>query len=507
MAQEKPFEKLRPNTQKAIRNETKRKMEGRYPRTWIDAALGIEDPPWWWQGVTWLPGRAVPAFLTGIGAGLEGIDIMLSPVDTELKKNLELAIENAEKYRKTRGENSWQYQHAKQRVDRLLAEWHAGGSEEWQKGKLSIEALHQQILDEADPPLLRALRKQAEEAFDDGRGYMSKEHRDAVKAYNEAKAKPYPTPVWDAFKANYSKYKLWTAEGRERFWTTLVNRPDEIVGDVSVFAPYLKASKIGAVAKTGKWVDRLDPGNVVDTVVDATKATNKLKPPLRADTSNIDTATLARLDLVSGKQISQAQIDAWNADPNVFYRITNASRLDQPHSLQFDQGEGIAEEIHDKFLKEHPKLEEVVPELNLQVQDLLDDSGAFMSYSDAKKRWGDQLVEKEYDYWYNYVEFVESSYNLTPIKPVEVKSQIAELRYLGVNGSDRFDVIYKYLREREWDNVIKKEEDRSVLQVIQGDKIGETWSDDGKVINPKETLAVFDLGAIKRFPYTVGGQQ
>ncbi len=102
MAQEKPFEKLRPNTQKAIRNETKRKMEGRYPRTWIDAALGIEDPPWWWQGVTWLPGRAAPAFLTGIGEGIEGIDIMLSPVDTALKQNLELAIENAEKYRRVR---------------------------------------------------------------------------------------------------------------------------------------------------------------------------------------------------------------------------------------------------------------------------------------------------------------------------------------------------------------------------------------------------------------------
>ena len=46
-----------------------------------------------------------------------------------------------------------------------------------------------------------------------------------------------------------------------------------------------------------------------------------------------------------------------------------------------------------------------------------------------------------------------------------------------------------------------------MLQVIQGDKIGETWSDDGKVINPKETIAVFDLDAIKRFPYTVEGQQ
>lgn len=41
-----------------------------------------------------------------------------------------------------------------------------------------------------------------------------------------------------------------------------------------------------------------------------------------------------------------------------------------------------------------------------------------------------------------------------------------------------------------------------MLQVIQGDEIGETWSDDGKVINPKETLAVLDLDALKRFPYT-----
>ena len=505
MAQEKPFEKLRPSTQKAIRNETKRKMEGRYPRTWIDAALGIDDPPWWWQGVTWLPGRAVPAFLTGIGEAVEGIDIMLSPVDTELKQNLELAIENAENYRRTRGENSWQYQHAKQHVDRLFAEWHAGGSEEWRKGKLGIEALHQQILDEADPPHLRALREQAKLAFDDGRGYMSKEHRDAVKAYNEAKAKPYPTPIWDAFKANYSKYKLWTAEGREKFWTTLVNRPDEIVGDVSVFAPYLKASKIGGIAKVGKWVDRLDLSNVVDTVVDATKATNKLKPPLRADTSNIDTAALARLDLVSGKQISQAQIDKWDTAPNVFYRITNASRLDQPRSLQFDQGEGIEEDIREALIQGHPAFEKFAPELTLQ--DLLDVSGTFMSYSEAKKRWGDKLVKKEYDYWYNYVEAAESSFKVTPIKPVEIDGEIVEMQYLGVNGSDRFDVIYEYLRRREWDNVIKKEEDRSVLQVIQGDEIGETWSGDGKIIKPRETLAVFDVDAIKRFPYTVEVQQ
>ena len=144
-----------------------------------------------------------------------------------------------------------------------------------------------------------------------------------------------------------------------------------------------------------------------------------------------------------------------------------------------------------------------MPELNLQVQDLLDDSGAFMPYSEAEKRWGEKLAKKEYDYWYNYVEFAESSYNLTPTKPVEVAGQVAEMRYLGVNGSDRFDQIYGYLREREWDNVIRKEEDRSVLQVIQGDEIGETWSEDGKVINPRETLAVFDVDAIKRFPYTV----
>ena len=93
-----------------------------------------------------------------------------------------------------------------------------------------------------------------------------------------------------------------------------------------------------------------------------------------------------------------------------------------------------------------------------------------------KSGWGEKLAKKEYDYWYNYVEFAESSYNLTPTKPVEVAGQVAEMRYLGVNGSDRFDQIYGYLREREWDNVIRKEEDRSVLQVIQGDEIGETWS-------------------------------
>lgn len=143
----------------------------------------------------------------------------------------------------------------------------------------------------------------------------------------------------------------------------------------------------------------------------------------------------------------------------------------------------------------------------MNLQDLVDDSGAFMTYSEAKKRWGDKLVKKEYDYWYNYVETAESSFNLTPIKPVEIDGEIVRMRYLGVNGSDSFDVIYDYLVRREWDNVIKKEEDRSVLQVIQGDEIGETWSDDGKVIKPKETLAVFDLDAIKRFPYTVGGQQ
>ena len=168
--------------------------------------------------------------------------------------------------------------------------------------------------------------------------------------------------------------------------------------------------------------------------------------------------------------------------------------------MQFDQGEGIEEDIREALIQGHPAFEKFVPELTLQ--DLLDDSGAFMSYGDAKKRWGDKLLKKEYNYWYNYVETAESSFKVTPIKPVEIDGEIVRMQYLGVNGSDRFDVIYEYLRQREWDNVIKKEEDRSVLQVIQGDEIGETWSDDGKVVKPKETLAVFDLDAIKRFPYT-----
>ena len=417
------------------------KPKPKWTQTWIDKSLGIENPPWWWKTGTWIPGKAIPAFLTGIGESMAGIDAMLSPVDTELKRELELAIANAKNYRKTKGADSWQYQHAKKHADRLLAEWHAGGSEEWRKGKLGIEVLHQQILDELDPPHLRALREQVEQAFDGGRGYMSKEHRGAVRAYNEAKSKPYPTPILDAFKANYSKYKLWTAEGREKFWTTLVNRPDEIVGDASVFAPYLASSKVGWVARTGKWLDRLDPGNVADTVVDTATAINKLKPRLRADTSNIDAATLARVDLVSGKQISQAQIDAWNADPNVFYRITNAGRLDQPRSLQFNQGEGIEEDIRKALIQGHPEFEQFVPELNLQ--DLLDDSGAFTSYSEAKKRWGDKLVDKEYNYWYNYVKTAESSFKVTPIKPLEIRGEIVTMQYLGVNGSDTFDVIYK----------------------------------------------------------------
>ncbi len=202
MAQEKPFEKLRTNTQKAIRNETKRKMEGRYPWTWIDAELGIDDPPWWWQGVTWLPGRAVPAFLTGGQEVLEGIDLMFNMEETELLKALDTARTNARIFKQKYGKDSWQYQHVKKRVDELYSQWLSEDPK-----RLGIEALHQQILDEADPLYLRALRDRAEKAFDDGRGYMSKEHRDAVKAYNEAKAKPHPTPIWDAFKANYSKYK------------------------------------------------------------------------------------------------------------------------------------------------------------------------------------------------------------------------------------------------------------------------------------------------------------
>ena len=597
MAREKPFEKLRPNTQKAIRNETKRKMEGRYPRTWIDAALGIDDPPWWWQGVTWLPGRAVPAFLTGGREVLEGIDLMFNMEETELLKALDTARTNARIFKQKYGKDSWQYQHVKKRVDELYSQWLA----EDQK-RLGIEVLHQQILDEADPPPLRALRKQAEEAFDDGRGYMSKEHRDAVKAYNEAKAKLYPTPVWDAFKANYSKYKLWTAEGREKFWTTLVNRPDEIVGDVSVFAPYLKASKIGAVAKTGKWVDRLDPGNVLGVVEEVVQETNKLKPLLRSTTPfasvmkerfseglgrtqlerwdadpnvyfiitshdsvdikvgsshyvtknldksidifldessrakypslwvfrgkptganeftrrfpeyervqideiiekhDFDTADFARRDLVSGVEIDKAQFDEWDADENIFYRITNESRLDQKVSHALAE----SDDIHKTVLRRMPSDFSGFAPTMIYSDFLSDDTGRFMSYNEAMTRWrvdGRDLddLTKDYKYWDAYRAIAED----LDVIPVDVpripgsRFAPAKFQYKGVNGSGTLDEIEKYSYQSDWKDFVKKENDRSVLQVIQGKKIGETYDDDGDVIVPEKTIAVFDLNIIR----------
>ena len=48
-----------------------------------------------------------------------------------------------------------------------------------------------------------------------------------------------------------------------------------------------------------------------------------------------------------------------------------------------------------------------------------------------------------------------------------------------------------------WKDFVKKENDRSVLQVIQGKKVGETYDGHGDVIVPEKTIAVFDLNIIR----------
>ena len=142
--------------------------------------------------------------------------------------------------------------------------------------------------------------------------------------------------------------------------------------------------------------------------------------------------------------------------------------------------------------------------------DFLDDDGYFMSYNKSKQKLGESLNPDEYEYWSRYEEIARERFRLeiVPQDDTLIESLPPQLRrdsrfqnpprfrYGGVNGVLTRDEIIEYVQESDWHYFLQQEDDPTVIQVLRGDGIGETHDNDGWVVVPAETEAVFDASVL-----------
>ena len=500
MMSDKPFDKLRPRTQQAIVNEVRRKSEGKYPEPDVDAALRAlyPDIPSPHEKFMKSPlDRATGAVFERVFhrwplAFLRGITEIGTSI-YDMARTYEVERRHYPGSASTYPVNKFGIQIL---IENLIEE------HQWPKELKDAEQFMYQMLREYGPYSTE---------FDMARRMFKWDHAEWVRET--------PRPTRDAiFHEMFAKYT-----SVDEFLNTLDNRPDEIVSDLAGLK-FLKGTKIGKI------LDKANPENVLETVLEARavikqlagkspdiervnnllseiegdlRNTDPLPPRLRRPQGEFDPAT----DLVSGRIIDDAQFEAWDADDNIYYRITNESRLGQETSFAVAESEGIHRIIED-MLQDFQNFEGFEP--SFVASDFLDDDGYFMSYNKAKQKLGASLNPDEYEYWSRYEEIAWERFGLEIVPqddtlmeslPLQLRRDSRfqnppRFRYGGVNGVLTRDEIIEYVQESDWHYFLQKEDDPTVIQVLRGDGIRETHDNDGWVVVPAETEAVFDVSVL-----------
>ena len=149
-------------------------------------------------------------------------------------------------------------------------------------------------------------------------------------------------------------------------------------------------------------------------------------------------------------------------------------------------------------------------EKSFVASDFLNDDGDFMDYNKAKQKLGASLNPDEYEYWSRYEGIAQERFGLeiVPQDDTLIESLPPQLRrdrrfqnpprfrYGGVNGVLTRDEIIEYVQESDWRYFLEKEDDPTVIQVLRGGDIGKTYDEDGWVVVPAETEAVFDVSVL-----------
>lgn len=222
------------------------------------------------------------------------------------------------------------------------------------------------------------------------------------------------------------------------------------------------------------------------------------------DAWRFNTMDIPRTNLATGEKVDWVQFDNWDRDPNVFYRLTNTARLDQQTS--YDMGAAdmmdrtIKKELRRRWTTSGPNRTDYKPKREYSAY--LDEDGELMPLKDIKEKYGTKDTTKEHRYWKAYRDLADEIFNMKMAPPPPDFYFRSGLRnkhfvYQGVNAIEELKDSMAYRRELNWDAYAAQGGGRAVLQVFEGERVGEAYSGDGAVVIPIKTIGIFDLKTMK----------
>ena len=297
--------------------------------------------------------------------------------------------------------------------------------------------------------------------------------------------KPRPTPVIDQI---YEMYKERYGS-REAFYQTLATDPAGFISDL----PLPGIGQAGKIALPAKIVAKIGGFKTAAELA-------VIGGVIKGSTKIADFATTAgkKLRILKPGEIPIGQLRKWDADENVFYRITTADRLDQQDSFALAEAAQIERQVFNKVRENFDK-----PVLNLE--QAISDKGGILSVEEMKSLYGRRLdnVELEHQFWKAYeAELDAINVKLVPASAEHISQHFSvpsNFKYKGLNASENLSASRNYDLGANWVkfNRMTNPDERVVVQIIRGELIGNPYDSDGKVIIPKKTLAVLHHDILK----------
>ena len=193
------------------------------------------------------------------------------------------------------------------------------------------------------------------------------------------------------------------------------------------------------------------------------------------------------------------QIDEWEADPSIFFRVTGKRRLHQEYSqvvaeefqIREQLGEAVLERIK-QDIKDGNLADDKVAELDRQLHE------EEISDSDYQREYEELVMDTALEHFGEYRDDLLAGIENQTELPMDISEVFTEelgdiLVYPGPNATERLIGVDQalYIASRSgWDWAF--EMPNPVIHVIRGNRKGLTYDSDGIVIYPEETVAVFD---------------
>ena len=248
-----------------------------------------------------------------------------------------------------------------------------------------------------------------------------------------------------------------------------------------------------------------------------------------------------KLFKVTGEGISHRVLSAknffvfqkkWDADPDIFYRLTSLKHLNQKRSWEWLNGELIDEtvraELKSRGIQVAPQYEVISGrggsrgpyDRPQQVKQGRFGGGSRQYIYKATKGWKKEYAKLAEEMWGVEIDPVNVKdlkkqgqgmvFSKKPIKGKDMKSPVEStlppsyFRYFGLTGNSKFGGLDSFERDYKWIERrlgTLEDDDRLVIQVIRGKRLGGIAGIQGDVFEPLETVGLVSPSV---FPHRAG---